>query len=374
MKGLFRRPGSAGRCWRQARATVLSTVIIIMTLHLMLGTISETNSHLRDPLFGKRADRLNGRYQRLKKQDPVVVVSFGTSRMGNGLNAALIEASAQAEFGCPALVVNFGIPGTGPLLQQVYLRRLLKEKIRPNLVIFEVFPRHYIHMGETPIEMNDSPAYRIQSEEKNWLQKYHIPLEDIEASHRQIWSNPWSELRLQLLSYIHPQWLPVGSIMRWTLADMWGWLPIPSNYARDADYQTRREKAYNDIGKLLPHFAFGDVPIHALEDTLDLCNQMGIDFILLQMPEGSDFRCWYTPASQALIHDRFEEIARRYHGRFVDASSWVPDGNFFDSHHLVASGATLFSERFARESVIPCLREKMLVGAAVPIGECRNKP
>ena len=39
----------------------------------------------------------------------------------------------------------------------------------------------------------------------------------------------------------------------------------------------------------------------------------------------------------------------------VDARTWVADGEYSDSHHLLQSGAARFTERLTRECLVPWL-------------------
>jgi hypothetical protein len=68
------------------------------------------------------------------------------------------------------------------------------------------------------------------------------------------------------------------------------------------------------------------------------------------MPEGSEFRSWYTPAMQAGIDSFLEQLSRAHRVPLIDARTWVPDEDFQDAHHLVAPGADTFTDRLAREA------------------------
>ena len=64
------------------------------------------------------------------------MVVLGSSRVAYG-----VDAGSLSRQGYPtALVYNFGILGSGPLLNLVNLRRLLDAGIRPNLLYVEILP------------------------------------------------------------------------------------------------------------------------------------------------------------------------------------------------------------------------------------------
>jgi hypothetical protein len=43
----------------------------------------------------------------------------------------------------------------------------------------------------------------------------------------------------------------------------------------------------------------------------------------------------------------------------IDARTWVPDDGFGDAHHLNATGARIFSTRFAVE-ILPHMRQRLV--------------
>jgi len=41
--------------------------------------------------------------------------------------------------------------------------------------------------------------------------------------------------------------------------------------------------------------------------------------------------------------------------RVTDARGWLPDDDFYDSHHMFAAGAEAFTDRLTREVIAPAL-------------------
>ena len=48
-----------------------------------------------------------------------------------------------------------------------------------------------------------------------------------------------------------------------------------------------------------------------------------------------------------------DAVRGTYGVAIVDARGWVPDEEIFDSYHVLASGADMFSERLVREELVP---------------------
>jgi hypothetical protein len=79
-----------------------------------------------------------------------------------------------------------------------------------------------------------------------------------------------------------------------------------------------------------------------------LCRQERIAAALLLVPEGTDFRGLYSPAARGTI-DAYLSRLRQEHGvPVIDARDWVGDDGFWDSHHLLRTGAVTLTRRFGR--------------------------
>jgi hypothetical protein len=74
------------------------------------------------------------------------------------------------------------------------------------------------------------------------------------------------------------------------------------------------------------------------------------------MPEASEFRNWYSPTALDRLSVYLTALRREYDVRLVDARRWIPDGCFYDGHHLLQQGAAAFTQRFGME-ILPCLFE-----------------
>lgn len=100
-----------------------------------------------------------------------------------------------------------------------------------------------------------------------------------------------------------------------------------------------------------PHgvaFAIEPAGVQALEELIELCQENGIQLVLVYSPEYEGMQKMTNNRLQ--IFARFRELSARYHVPFWDYSHWefTDDTHYFyNSQHLNAAGAELFSSDIA---------------------------
>src|SRR5207237_524921 len=93
----------------------------------------------------------------------------------------------------------------------------------------------------------------------------------------------------------------------------------------------------------------------AMRELLALCRARGIQVRLLLTPENSEFRSWYGPHGQQHLQEYLAQLRRDFGVETTDARQWVADGYFCDPHHLRTAGAKVFTQRLAREVLLPLI-------------------
>jgi hypothetical protein len=352
--GRSRRPAP-----RQARAAMLWGLGLFVFSQAALGLyIERRRPELRDPTFEIK-------YRQLKKQvsaapaPPVTVVFFGSSMTASGIDAGLLEGPVAQAAGRPAVVFNLGVYNSGPLSNLIYLRRLLKRGLRPDLAVIEVSP--LLHDFPTaPSDLALFPAQRLEHGEVALVQRY--------GNDKERWQQWWQSClvpvyghRLAILNYCRAQFLvPFNDrLPLWQHMDVHGWIHgwlqqqvnEPKRH-REALAWTRRV-----IGPRLAHYAPGEPPHRALTELLDLVKQEHVPAMLLQMPEGPLLQSLYAPGSEVAIIAEFERLARQYHLPLVRARNWLSEDQMYDSHHATGAGARVLTERLGREAIVPLLRQ-----------------
>ena len=105
-----------------------------------------------------------------RSTDRPLVIALGSSRTEMGLRSGRLSQSAEK--GGP-LVFNFAIPGSGPMMQQVALHRLLAGGVRPDLVLLEATPLSLSRRGGAPLEERLLDPARLDSGEAIQLHRYY---------------------------------------------------------------------------------------------------------------------------------------------------------------------------------------------------------
>src|SRR5262245_15505667 len=176
---------------------------------------------LRDPLYHDKAKPLKARTVGVSPR-PLTVLALGTSRMDVGIRSRLLEEEAAATLGRPLVVYNFGVSGAGPISRLVFLRRLLAEGVRPDVVLLEVMPVTLTTQVEGN-EFSRLPGARLSREELNVVRHFGGPFEEARQAWQTSWLLPWYQHRFVLLAKFHPN--AVARSLRQDLfqgIDQWG--------------------------------------------------------------------------------------------------------------------------------------------------------
>jgi hypothetical protein len=337
---------------RRVRRSLAWSVAAYGALQLGLAlAVDQWLPAVRDPEFAVREARLVGHIRRTP--DAPLLLMLGSSRTELALQAGRLSDAAA---GGKAVVFNFGMPGCGPLMQLVCLRRLLDKGICPDKLFVEVMPPMLSWEQGAPIEERMLDGSRLSAREAAGLWPY------FEQPRRLLWK--WG-LAQCLAGYCRrAAWcraLSFGVSEPGTdprapdyLMDSHGWQQrLATVDAEQRSALTRLARDQYD-GALL-HFEVAPQAQRALLDLLALCRSEGVEVTLVLMPEGTAFRALYPPEANDRLEQFLVELCREEHAKLVDARYWVDDGDFTDSHHVLAHGAEVFSNRFQAEVLRPTL-------------------
>jgi hypothetical protein len=164
--------------------------------------------------------------------------------------------------------------------------------------------------------------------------------------------------RFAIMTRFALEWLPRSTRQDcWRFApSLFGWLPW-NGPMDEAEYRRRLESTRKEYEPAFDNFHVTDYADRPLREILDLCRCRHLKVLLLVMPEGSEFRSWYPAHARAEIDRYLAGLCHEWGVSCVDASTWMGDDCFLDSHHLHYLGATHFSLRFGQE-ILPTLFEK----------------
>ena len=83
---------------------------------------------------------------------------------------------------------------------------------------------------------------------------------------------------------------------------------------------------------------------------------------LVLMPEGPAFRTFYPADAWRQIRGFVDTLKGEYGIPIVNARDWMAEEDFLDSHHLLPSAATVFSERLGQAGILPLVRQHPRTG------------
>jgi hypothetical protein len=371
---LTKRSGPVSAASAQvARARKALGFGLLLFAGLQLGTavvLDHWRYDLRYPEFGHKLIRLRKQVTE-HPQQPLLLV-LGSSRTGVGLRPELL-ASCRAANGQRPLVFNFGLQAAGPVQELLCLNHLLDEGIRPAWVMIEVLP--HALSGETPFA--EPMLLRLGLRDLGRLTRFYPPPPDVVRRWCQAQAVPWSSCRLQFMTWYATEWVPWYSRTEqiWGALNAFGWGRIPFEASEADPNRCRRiEQDRQAQEPALRWFHFSPASDGALREMLTWCQSEGIPAGLFLMPEHSAFRSWYPPATWTEIAAYLARISREFHVPLIDARCWVKDTDFWDGHHLLVRGATVFTRRFRAEGLQPFLDGKLPISCPPAPGNSGQRP
>ena len=333
---------------RHAPWTLFWGAAIVIVSQLSLGLYSEWNVQIRDPLYGDKAKRLKAEYE---KSQPYTVVMLGSSRTG----LAFDGLRAEKQMGGDGLAFNFGIPASGPIIHLIYLQRLLKDGITPDLLLLEIMPAMLAEHADAPREKLWFYADRMTHDEMELVINHGFPEERVRERWWKSILFPWSMLRFQLMSKLSPSWLPWTVRFDWSKgSDARGFGTILNQTILEKERGLAIAQAKAEYAPILAGLEIGGPAVDALHEIITLCKERDIALKLVLMPEGSEFRAIY-PLS---VNQRLNAFLTGLDVDVIDARQWLPDGAFRDSHHMLIPGAAIFTDRLTREVIVPEMEKR----------------
>ncbi len=345
------RRAAIGNRRRKASISLGVGVLALLLLQLGLGITAETSLYIRDPGYADKEIRL-ARQEAINPSGPRIVM-LGTSR-----TAAAFHAGRVRERLGSGVVFNFGIPASGPVTHSVYLKRLLEDGHKPDLLILEVLAPT---LGDLPagpktpagpLEGRFLFGDRLRHHELDDVIRYGFPADDVQTKWRQSVTIPWYAIRFPIMGRLMPSAQPWHLRFDWSRGcDAFGWGAPFHDTVSPEEYAAGLFRAKGEYRDILATLEPNGGGARALADILALCHDAGIPVRLVLMPEAAGFREMYSPAVLERIRAFLERMCREHGCTLVDAREWLPDSGFTDGHHMLKPGAVLFTDRLQRETI-----------------------
>ena len=333
----------------RARVTLLCGLVAFIGMQVGLPMIAGSdNTAVRDPVYEIKLAKLRERVKEHPHR-PLILV-LGSSRAAAGIRPELWQDLASSDR--TPMVFNFAISGAEPRQQLIYLRRILSEGIHPASVLIEILPA-LLNQPDNSSEDYAIKKLGMQAEELAILTGQIVPPQSPDSLASSEWSSHWSSVRLRVLRRFAPAWVETdvpsnASPKKFT---PWGWRAFAEGVkvATAEEYRSGLERARSEYEANLAAWKVTDVGDRAVRRILETCRQEQISAALYLMPEAADFREMYRPEVRAALNDYLAAITQDCGVPVLDASEWNADQDFWDGHHLLADGATRFTQRFCHE-------------------------
>ncbi len=346
----MRRDCDRGRYYRSA---VLWSAGAYLACQLALAVYTEVRiPEIYDREYRDRLMQLRQRTQEEPARPLLLVV--GSSRITTDFRPETLPPLHTAN-GEQPLPFNLSHSGSGPLLNLMLLRRVLREGFTPRWVIVEVVPSLLGASGRS------SAAKLAQAA-------------DLPTLHRHI--NPWKLYGHYLYERLGANFSHRDAYVRhWLpgrLADDAAWDSMPldalggststlSEAPTPDEVRRRTAVVRSQYYAGLQHLRIDDMPDRAMRELLELCQSRRIEAVLLLAPESSEFREWYSAESMSAIEDYVARLNRELGVPVVDAREWLSDEAFLDGHHAGPDGAREFTRRLGRQVLQPLVEGRSLL-------------
>jgi len=207
--------------------------------------IVEWDQKAIDPLYADRLARLQARLSTAGNA-PLLIV-LGSSKAAVGIVGAPLEAHFAAAGGRQPVAFNFACGGCGPVMETITLQRLLRDGIRPALVVIETFPALLADENGGVVEARWTVADRLTLAELTRI----APLGPFDRAAHPPWMRrlvPTYAYRTRLVRRLGASWLPANvdtPVGNDVTVNAWGELPyrLPaeiSDAQRRLDTENRR--------------------------------------------------------------------------------------------------------------------------------------
>ncbi len=338
---------------RTAATAVLTAIAAYAALHTAILAASAVTHSIVDPVYADKERRL----RRVEAEAPPGaprVILLGTSRTGNAFAAGRVQSAARAA-GTPAVVFNFGVPGAGPVLYEIYLRRLLADGHRPALLLVEVLPPLLADLPIGPYEAAISGDV-LSRHEVGMAARAGVPPERLHRQWRDATLSPVYAHRFKLAGRLLPSVVPLKlRCDQGRTPDPNGWNAVPF----EVTDEERASNAARMADRYRGFFGF-DLPAGpaaaALRNLVALGRAEGIPTALVLLPEATTFRALYPAKVESQLKQFFAGLTAEFGCPVIDAREWLDDRCFLDSHHTLRHGAAAFTDRLAAEVILPFLR------------------
>jgi hypothetical protein len=357
------------RSHRRAFRSLLSGVLAFCASQALLAAYIEWFAlDIRDPVYEPRIATFKRRCA--CANDALTVVVLGASRTQRGLQGAEIEQRLMRSLGRRVVVCNLSREGGGLVTSLLFVQRLLADGMRPDLIVIETVPA--LMAGQVPmLDMTAAalPQHSLRRDDWPLVARYvrteqSLSINDARCARL----FPIYYDRLELVTAMSPALLPRYTTRRHPY-DIYGGVGVRSTRPSPGGLAEQRRT----FAPYFRDYRLGDRQQKALQETLAKCRAVGVPAALLLTPEGPEFQRWYRPGDRSRVLHFLAQRSASEDVPLIDASDWLAENDFVDSHHMHSGGARKFSRRLA-EKIAPLLQDSKLARGPNGTRQARTFP
>jgi len=273
----------------------------------------------------------------------------GSSRTLNAVDARSASQHLTTAIGEPVEAFNFGQAGAGPITNAIYLRRLVREGVKPDFAVIEIHPTFLA--GQRP----DSPEskwllpIRLRPEELPVVRAMGFPAEEPSVHGPRGFVAPLYEYRFLTLDRYAPWFLMNNQRLNGGHeCDDFGFTRL-QDHVNPVDKPALLAIAKGQYASYFDGYRPNGCGVNGLRDAIEVCQAAGIRPALALMPESSTWLAWYDAEGLKELQFLTARLASEYGVPVFDGRTWVPDELTVDGHHVSGPGADAFTKRITGE-------------------------
>lgn len=345
---------------RQARSALGLGLLTLGVLQgLLFLQLNFGDWRYQDRTYEVRLSRVRGRLSNDQDQSPSLALFLGSSAVVYGVKGPTFEKEMSAALGRPWLCCNVAALASGPLLEMIYLERVLDEGIRPQLVVAELHPVSVTSNVLDTLGILRRSSERFGNQDLERLEACGMPgIEDCRRHRLRDLLFPFYGHRFALLAAHAERFVPPDRIDSWAqvVGDDTGWVRLPECPKQEHDARWKKMgKMYADN---LDTLRIIPAEHNAIRQLLRRCQRDDIAVAILVSPWASEFdTSWWSKKARQQFAEILDGIGRDFSVPIIDARNWMADDYYYDPVHLGAEGADQYTRKLVRECLVPLCRQ-----------------
>ncbi|MCE9564535.1 MAG: hypothetical protein K8U57_21055 [Planctomycetes bacterium] len=318
--------------------------------------LDDVRPEWRDPEYGHRLNQIRD-WKAKSPQRPLLLI-VGSSRIQMGIYPKAMDFADEPGSPVP---YNLGYRGAPPSGSALHVLRMIDAGHIPGAVLFEFCPVALMAGGQPKILPDLWPG-RLSYSDMSRIRKLGTSADGVPGpvGSRTEWARtlvPWTTCRFTLLSHWQPDWIPPNRLtnLKSERLDEFGFHSCPWGTPTPEQRRTSLQITRDIYAGLHSATQIDPVTDAVLKVLVARCQELGIKFAFIRIPESPAFRSWATPANVAAGNAYAEQITKKLGVPLFPALDSLEETDFIDGYHMLKPGAERYSRWLADTHIKPWL-------------------